>query len=132
MSYAPDIIDSARAAYGHGRLASPDRTARMENPLCGDEIEIDLALHERRITDLAHRARGCTFTLASASVLATVVRGRGIDDVRALARSVKRDLAAGVPLAPEVGILAAVRMYPARLRCALLPWDALLDALHEA
>lgn len=131
MTYAPDLVSIARVAFGNGRLASPDRTAHAANPLCGDEIEIDLTLEDERIRELAHRTKGCTFTIASASLLAQAVRGRTPAEARELALTLKRQLATGNALPQAIELLTAVRAYPARFRCALLPWDALLDALRD-
>lgn len=133
MTYAPDLVGVARVAFGHGTLVAPDRTAHAENPLCGDEIDLDLELGDRasRIDALLHRTRGCTFTLASASLLAQVARGRTTDEARALAHSLQHDLGTSAALPPGLELLAGVRIYPARLRCALLPWEALLDALRD-
>jgi len=129
--YAPDLVDTARVAFGHGTLTAPHRTERAENPLCGDEIELDIADDHERVTGLAHRTTGCTFTLASASLLAQAVRGRTIIQARELAETVRRTLPTQAALPVEVEMLTAVRMYPARIRCALLPWDALLRALDK-
>ena len=131
MSYAPDLVATARRAFGHGALESPTRTARADNPLCGDELELDVRHDGTRIEAIAHRARGCSFTLASASVLAQVVPDMSLADARSLAMRLRRDLAGAKPLPPEVVLLTGVRIYPARVRCALLPWEALLSALGE-
>jgi len=128
-----DLVDVARVAFGHGTLVAPDRSAHAENPLCGDELDLDLDLAEggTQVTTLVHRTRGCTFTLASASLLTQTVRGRTVDEARAIARALERDLGTSASLPPGLELLGAVRIYPARLRCALLPWAALLDALRD-
>ncbi len=129
--YAEDLVAEARHPVGDGALASPRRTARLTNPVCGDEIDLDLDHDGARITDLAHRTRGCSFTRASASLLARYVTGMSLASARELAAALRRDLAGSAPLPPELTALGAVRIYPARLRCALLPWDALRSALSE-
>ena len=131
MSYAPDLVATARSAFGHGRLESPTRTARADNPLCGDDVELDVRHDGAQIQGVAHRAHGCSFTLASASVLAQTVPGMSLGDARALAMTLRRDLPGTTPLPPAVVVLSGVRIYPARMRCALLPWEALLSALGE-
>jgi nitrogen fixation protein NifU and related proteins len=131
MSYAPDLVAIARGAFGHGTLASPTRTARADNPLCGDEIELDLDVDASRIRAVAHRTQGCTFIVASASLLAQTVPTMSVSAARDLALELRRDLAGTNALPTSVAMLAGVRIYPARMRCALLPWEALLVALHE-
>lgn len=129
--YAEALVAEARNPQGAGALASPRRTARETNPVCGDEIELDVDHDGARITDLAHRTRGCSFTRASASLLARCATGMSIEGARELAAVLRRDLAGSAALPTELAALAAVRIYPARLRCALLPWDALQAALSE-
>ena len=127
--YADGLIAEARHPLRAGSLPSPRRTARAANPVCGDEIELDVDDDGARIVDVAHRTRGCVFTRASASILARSVLGLGLGQARDLADALRRDLGGQAPLPPEVAALASVRMYPARVRCALLPWEALRSAL---
>lgn len=131
-AYGPDLIATARRAFGHGALPAPCRTSHVDNPLCGDDVEIDIAEDGERITALAHRTRGCTFTLASASILAQTIPNMPMAEARALAVALRRDLAGMKALPESVALLSVVRMYPARTRCALLPWEALLSALDGA
>ena len=131
LTYAPDLVATARRAFGHGTLESPTRTARADNPLCGDEIELDVRHDGAQVEAIAHRARGCSFTHASASVLAQVVPGMSLAVAHELAVRLRRELAGTKPLPEEVVLLSGVRIYPARVRCALLPWEALLSALGE-
>lgn len=127
--YAEGLVAEARLAHGHGTLPSPRRTVRAANPVCGDEIELDLDDDGARIVDVAHRTRGCVFTRASASLLARSVPGMTLAQARDLATALRTDLAGSAALPPEVAALASVRIYPVRVRCALLPWDALRSAL---
>lgn len=129
--YPDDLVAEARRPRGEGALASPRRTARAANPLCGDEIDLDLDHDGARVIEVAHRTRGCAFTRASASLLARSVPGLSLAQARGLATALRRDLAGSAPLLPELAALASVRVYPARMRCALLPWDALRSALDD-
>jgi nitrogen fixation NifU-like protein len=130
--YADDLVAEARRAYREGSLTAPSRTVHSANPVCGDEIDIDIVDDGERIVSVAHRARGCVFTRGSASLLARSVEGLSFVAARELGAALRRDLAGSAALPPSLAALASVRMYPARLRCALLPWDALRIALHEA
>jgi len=130
-SYADDLVAEARRPRGDGALASPRRTARATNPVCGDEIDLDVDHDGARVSGVAHRARGCVFTRASASLLARSVPGLSLAQARDLATTMRRDLAGSAALPPDLAPLAAVRIYPARIRCALLPWEALWAALDE-
>lgn len=127
--YADGLLAEAREPLRAGSLPSPRRTARAANPVCGDEIELDVDDDGSRIVDVAHRTRGCVFTRASASLLARSVPGLDLRQARALSETLRRDLRGSADLPPGVAALASVRIYPARVRCALLPWEALRSAL---
>lgn len=130
--YPVDLVAEARRPAGAGALASPDRTARADNPLCGDEVELDVDDHAGVIAVVAHRTRGCAFTVASASILARSVPGLTTSEALGRADVLRRGLAGSSALPDELAALAAVRMYPARVKCALLPWEALRAALDPA
>jgi nitrogen fixation protein NifU and related proteins len=130
-SYADDLVAEARRDVGRGSLASPRITARNANPSCGDEIEMDIDHDGVRISAIAHRTRGCAFTHASASLIARFVPDMTLVEARQLATDLQRDVPRDVPLPSVFAALATVRMYPARKRCALLPWEALAAALLE-
>lgn len=129
--YAGDLLAEARRPHGEGTLLSPRRTARAANPVCGDEIDLDLDTDGTVITAIAHRARGCVFTRASASILAREVAGATAARAREMDAIVRGGLSGAAELPAPLAALAQVRMYPARIRCALLPWDALRSALDS-
>ncbi len=130
--YAPSLLAEAKRPSGAGALTSPCAHGRAANAACGDEVDIDLRACGGRVSDVAHRTRGCTFTIASASLLSRAVLDLTIAEARDLGAALRRDLGTSVELPAQLAALAAVRVYPARLRCALLPWDALRLALDEA
>jgi nitrogen fixation NifU-like protein len=130
--YTDELLAEVRRERGRGSLASPRLTARNANPSCGDEIEIDIDHDGARILQIAHRTTGCAFTRASASLLARFVPDMTLAEARELATRMRTDLSGTGSLPSVFAALASVRMYPARTRCALLPWDALETALAGA
>ncbi|HEY6979847.1 iron-sulfur cluster assembly scaffold protein [Reyranella sp.] len=129
--YQERIVALAKAKKGAGRLASPTRSARRDNPLCGDRVTIDIALDGHgKIAEIAHQVRGCLLCQASASALASVAVGRdaaGIADLRHDAeRAIGRE--AGEAREP-FSAFAPVREHKSRQECVLLPFEALEDAL---
>ena len=93
--YQDKIVALAKSKTGAGKLASPTKTARRDNPLCGDRVIIDVVVNgQGRIAEIAHQVRGCLLCQASAAALASVAVGKdaaGIavlrhDAVRALGR----------------------------------------------
>src|SRR5712691_9073535 len=140
--YREVILDHYRHPRNKGNLT--EATARSEgyNPLCGDEIEIDLVLRPAQdasgdgiIEEIAFRGRGCSISQASASMLTEAVKGQGVADARHLADAFRKlmiEPEAGVD--PELGDLEAfegVAKFPVRVKCAMLAWRVLEDGLNE-
>ena len=129
--YQDRIVALAKAKTGAGKLPAPTKSARRDNPLCGDRVTIDVKLDGAgKITEIAHQVRGCLLCQASASALASVAVGRnvaGIDKVRQDAeRAIGREEGeAGEPFSA----FAPVKAHRSRHECVLLPIDALKDAL---
>ena len=129
--YQEKIVALAKAKTGAGKLAAPTKTARRDNPLCGDRVIIDVTLDTSgKITEIAHQVRGCLLCQASASALSLLAVGKdagGIADVRHDAeRALGREQgAAHEPYAA----FAPVAAHKSRQDCVLLPLEALKDAL---
>jgi nitrogen fixation NifU-like protein len=133
--YHQAIKDLAQKAHGSGRLADPDCSARLDNPLCGDRIDIELRLaDDGRIAELAHRTKGCLLCRASASILALHGPGRGAAQIEAIGADLRAMLASGGPPPmpwTELGLFFPVRRHPSRHGCVLLPFRALQLALFD-
>jgi nitrogen fixation NifU-like protein len=137
--YQDVILDHGRHPRHAGRPAHFDATAKGDNPMCGDRVELWVGLApDGRIADVGFEARGCAISIASADLMAETVAGRGPEEVRALF-SAFRDLAT-TGSCPECDAalaeplerlrpLAGVHEYPSRVKCATLPWHALVAAL---
>ena len=143
--YRQVILDHYRNPRRSGRLAEPDAHADGNNPLCGDDISIDLALRDGRVLDVAVSGRGCSISQASASMMADRIVGETLEEVAELTHRVKRLLDieegdAGLdPDRPGAALgdlesLAGVRRFPVRVKCADLAWTTLEQALsvHHA
>ena len=139
---------SQRPRHGH-KLECFDATARGDNPMCGDRVQLFLRhAPDGRIADVGFEARGCAISVASADLMAEVVRGRTDAEARQIS-SAFRELArtgatpegigaapgpaaAAAPVATALETLqplAGVHTYPSRVKCATLPWHALIAAL---
>ena len=130
--YQAAIVAAAKAAHGKGRLAAPDRTAMLDNPLCGDRVTIDVKIDGDRISALGHDVRGCALCQAAASLLADAAPGLTTDEAAALPAAIDALLADGV--APHGALAAAamfapVRAHRSRFECVRLPFAALTAAL---
>jgi nitrogen fixation NifU-like protein len=133
--YQEVILDHGRRPRHGSRLAAFDATAKGDNPMCGDRVQVFVRHdHAGRIAEAGFEARGCAISIASADLMAETVAGRTDAEVRALAERF-RDMArtgeaAGDDAAMErLRPLAGVHEFPSRVKCATLPWHALLAAL---
>lgn len=129
--YQERIVALARAKIGAGKLAEPTKSARRDNPLCGDRVTIDVRLDgQGRIAEIAHQVRGCLLCQASASALSSVAVGRDAAGIAALRHDADRALGreegeAGEPFTAFLPVAA----HKSRQECVLLPLEALKDAL---
>jgi nitrogen fixation NifU-like protein len=115
--YRELIMDHSRNPRNKGTLDPADFTYEDVNPLCGDEIRIDVRVENDQIADIAFSGRGCAVSQASASILTEMVDGMSIEDVKALTKD---------DLLEEIGIPVS----PARLKCALLSLKVLKAGLY--
>lgn len=103
------------------------------NPLCGDEFTVSLRLENGVVTDIGFEGAGCAISTASASLMTEIVKGKTVEEARALFESV-HGLLTGEGSAGPMGklqVLAGVREYPARVKCATLAWHTLQAALRK-
>ena len=129
--YQDRIVALAKAKTGAGKLAAPTKSARRDNPLCGDRVTIDVRLDDSgHIAEIAHQVRGCLLCQASASALSSIAVGRdtaGIDVLRHDAeRAIGREEGRG---GRAVRAFAPVKSHKSRHECVLLPFEALAEAL---
>ena len=139
--YREVILDHYRNPRRRGSLDHPDAHADGQNPLCGDEISLDLALDGDRITDVRLQGRGCSISQASASMMAEAIAGKTIAEVEALIHRFKAmmEIEPGDPgidasrpgaALGDLEALQGVRRFPVRIKCADLPWATLAEALE--
>jgi len=140
--YQEVILDHGRRPrHGH-RLAAYDVTAKGDNPMCGDRIEVFVKFDAGgAIAETGFEARGCAISVASADLMAETVQGRSKADTRALFDTFRELVRTGTCPEHDTGLdeslerlapLAGVHEYPSRVKCATLPWHALAAALDGA
>ena len=136
--YQQIILDQAAAGQGRGDPASFEAHAHQVNPTCGDEITLGVRLDGDRIEEIRWEGNGCTISLASASLLAGIVGGMATQDVHSLLdefRTVMRSRGQRELDEPRFGdavALNGVSRYVARVKCAMLAWTTLEQALAKA
>ena len=132
--YQEIILDHYRRPRNKGTLTDPDASAEMRNPLCGDEIDLQVNFAGDKVGELRFSGRGCSISQASASMMTQIVEGKSASEVDAI-RSRFRELMLGdVTAATDTRLgslraLSGVSRFPARVKCALLAWNALDNIL---
>ncbi len=112
----------------------PDANHRVDghNPLCGDRVTVFLKTEGNIIKDVSFQGSGCAISKSSASVMTTTLKGKTLDEARALFEEFRRLITSGQGDTEHLGKLATfsgVHKFPARVKCAILPWHALSSAL---
>lgn len=115
--YREIILDHSRNPRNAGVIDQPTVTYQDTNPLCGDEVRMDLILADDRVADVKFSGRGCAISQAAASILTEMVAGQPLVDVKAISREdILEEL--GVPISP------------ARMKCAMLGLKVLKSAIY--
>jgi nitrogen fixation NifU-like protein len=128
--YHEALVAKARSGTGKGRLADPQATARLDNPLCGDRVTIDLYLADGHITAVGHEVKGCLLCEAAAATIAELAPGKSPGEARDLAAAVTRMMKEGVaPTEAALDIFTPVIAAKSRRDCVMLPFGALAKAL---
>jgi nitrogen fixation NifU-like protein len=114
-------------------LESPDVEIAMNNPVCGDEITLQLKVLNGSIDAVRFTGQGCSISQASASMMAQQLEGKSLEQARAVATRFIQlmhgdESAASDSSLGDLRALAGVAKYPVRIRCALLAWNALSEA----
>jgi nitrogen fixation NifU-like protein len=133
--YRDVVLDHYRSPRGKKKLEHCDCRNEGQNPVCGDEISLCLALEGDRIVDVAADCRGCSISVASASMMAELLPGKSIGETHQLLDTFKGMMHGTPPPADlEIGDLDAlegVQKFPVRVKCALLAWTTLEEALKS-
>ncbi|MCU0985573.1 MAG: SUF system NifU family Fe-S cluster assembly protein [Acetobacteraceae bacterium] len=137
--YQEVILDHGRHPRNHRRLTGADRSAKGDNPMCGDRVEVFLRFGaDGRIAEAAFEGRGCAISQASASLMTELVPGRTAEEARAMGAALRELARTGHCPACEGAVaeamdrlapLGGVSEYPSRVKCATLAWHALDAAL---
>jgi nitrogen fixation NifU-like protein len=133
--YKEVILDHYRSPRNKRPLSDATVTLTKNNPLCGDEITIHARVEDGKVTEVAFEGQGCSISQASASMLTENVAGKTVDDANALASEFRSMMEGEAdPDEDEFGDLMALKgvvKYPVRIKCAVLGWDVLQDALEQ-
>ena len=131
--YREVILDHHRNPRGREPLADPEVEAEGKNPSCGDEVTLQLKFDGDTIAEVGVLAEGCAISTSSGSMLADLVEGRTVAEAERIADAFRavmhgEEFPADVDLG-DLEALEGVQKFPVRIKCAVLPWVTLLDAV---
>jgi len=84
--YSDELLDHFQNPRNAGEVAAPDAFARLENPACGDILELTLKLDGKRVSDIRFRAKGCVPAMACGSAITELIKGKNVDEARQVTR----------------------------------------------
>lgn len=134
--YQEVILDHARKPRNFGEL--PDASVRVhgDNPSCGDEIQLAVKFgRDGRLEDLKFVGHGCAISQASASMMTMKLKGKSRDETESILKAFHELITNGQSAMKSIGdlqLLSGVRKFPQRVKCAMLAWRALEQALEQA
>ena len=136
--YQEVILDHNRRPRNWGALADATRISKGHNPLCGDRLTLYLKLDGDRIAGVSFEGSGCAISKASASLMTDAIKTQSVDDAMVLFHRFQDMVTTPIdePVDEEavgkLAVLAGVREFPARVKCASLAWHTLKAALEGA
>ena len=135
--YQAVILDHNNNPRNYGKLTSANRHAEGVNPLCGDQVNVFFSLDDAWVKEVGFEGRGCAICMASASIMTETVKHLSVVQADqyvtafcSLAGGEKSEVTEGLDLS-TLKVLAGVKAYPARIKCATLAWHTARSALSN-
>jgi len=132
--YQQVIIDHNHNPRNFYEIEHPSHSAKGHNPLCGDKVDIYLTIEENIITEVSFMGSGCAISKASSSLMTEALLGKTVAEAQQLFDSVHNMITSGqtdVNAIGKLAVLSGVHKFPARVKCAILPWHAMKNALYK-
>ena len=132
--YQSVILDHNRSPRNYGKMADANFVGEGKNPTCGDRFTVFLKIENEAIREISFHGSGCAISKASASVMTNALKGKALSDVNPLVEQFQRVIKGSAETSSAAGELdafVAVRKFPMRVKCAMLPWQALVAALKS-
>ena len=131
--YQEIIVDHNRNPRNFGVIADADKTMEGFNPLCGDKLKLYIKIDGQNISDIAFDGTGCAISVASASLMTDAMKGKSIDEAETLFNNFHSLITTENEIDGDhlgkLAVLAGVKDFPARVKCASLCWHTLRSAL---
>ena len=132
--YQETIIDHSQFPRKSGRLNEPTSTSSAKNPLCGDNVMIDVKIEDSIVKDIACQSTGCAISTAAASIMAEEVVGKTVDEALKISEEFLHSLKTGDETqsdSEQLKVFCKVSEYPTRIKCASLAWQSLAKMLVD-
>ena len=135
--YQEIVMDHNRRPRNFGEIKNPTNFAEGFNPLCGDQITLQLHLEDGLVSDVAFSGVGCAISKSSASMMTEELKGKTLDHAEGLFVAFRKMITRNPgdsydsDLLGDLEILQGVSRYPARIKCATLAWHTLHSAIHD-
>jgi len=132
--YQEVILDHSKCPRNFQKLECANRVAEGKNPLCGDQVTVFLKLDKDVIKDISFQGSGCAISKASASMMTGSLKGKTMAEARQMFATYHEMVTTGIAHPENVGklaVFAGVHKFPARVKCAILPWHAVVAALDQ-
>ncbi|AEJ60875.1 SUF system FeS assembly protein, NifU family [Spirochaeta thermophila DSM 6578] len=133
--YQEILLDHYRHPRNKRPLPHIPESRAHENPTCGDSVKLEVKLHDGVIEEVAFDGKGCAIDTASASIMTELLKGKTVEEALALAEKVIRMIRGEDPTPFEefgdLVVFSGLSAYPVRVKCATLPWHALLDEISK-
>lgn len=129
--YQQVILDHCKKPRNFHELSDATRSAQGHNPLCGDQLKLYLAMDGEVVKDISFVGSGCCISKASASLLTEAAKGKTREQVQAMFEKVHEMVTTGRVVGDmgKLAVFAGVHKFPARVKCAILAWHAVMAAL---
>ena len=131
--YQEIIVDHNRNPRNFGVIADADKTMEGFNPFCGDKLKLYIKIDGQNISDIAFDGTGCAISVASASLMTDAMKGKSIDEAETLFNNFHSLITTENEIDSDhlgkLAVLAGVKNFPARVKCASLCWHTLRSAL---
>jgi nitrogen fixation protein NifU and related proteins len=131
--YKEVILDHYKSPRNKRGLPGAEISCSKNNPLCGDEITVHAHLDDGRVAEVTFEGQGCSISQASASMMTEAITGKSLEDAGVLTSDFRGMMEGKLePTEDEFGDLVALKgvvKYPVRIKCAVLAWDVLQEAL---
>jgi nitrogen fixation NifU-like protein len=130
--YQQVILDHCKHPRNFREMGEATCSAQGQNPLCGDQLKLFLKISDGRVEEVSFVGSGCCISKASASILTEAAKGHTREEISGLFGRVREMVTTGqMPEdAGKLAVFAGVHKFPARVKCAILPWHAVMAALE--